>query len=318
MLNRLHRQIREKNFTGKLKQKPSMQGKILKAIQKMYGQFPFPPPQRRYSYKNHAIYVYKLFKKLKINPDGQTFADIACGTGLMMLDYALQFPKTKFIGYDIGSKSVEIANKNFKRENVNARAKSYLKNILNIKDSERFTYIVSWGTIHHLSDPEKGIHLLCRALKSGGILRTGIYGYYGNWERRIQQEIVDTILKDSMDFEARINLVQAWIKGDKTFKNIFTAPPVDVRDKNWIVDEFLHVWEQHLKLKDVIKWLKNENMKIICLTDYYDNEISLDIRNYSTNAQFIKRVLQLPFEHQCHLIDLIVRPYWISLIAQKT
>lgn len=316
MLNRLHKTVRDSTISNKAFHKPTS-GNITGSVRSMYARYPFPPEQRRGSYKKHATYVSKLLKKLKINPDKKVFGDIACGTGLMMLNYANEFPKTEFIGYDITPASVKIANKNLQEGKVSDRAKAYVKNIMKINDVEKFSYIVSWGTIHHLPDSQKGVHILCKALKRGGILRTGIYGYYGNWERRIQQEIVDTIVDSKMDFETRIKIVQDWIEGDSTFKNTYTDPPVDVNDKNWVVDEFLHVWEQHIKLKDVVKWLQNENMKIISLTDYYDKEISLDIADYSTNANFIERVHKLPFEGQCHIIDLIVRLYWISLIAQK-
>jgi hypothetical protein len=27
---------------------------------------------------------------------------------------------------------------------------------------------------------------------------------------------------------------------------------------------------------------------------------------------------KLPFESQCHVIEMIVRPYWLSLFAEKT
>lgn len=290
---------------------------ISKAVSEMYNEFPFPPPQRKHTYQKHAEYTYKILNKLHINTKNKVFGDIACGTGLMMLDYALKFPETMFIGYDISKKSVEIANNMFKKLGLENRVKVYLKDIMFMSDKNYFTYIVSWGTIHHLSDPEKGTHLLCRALKPEGILRTGVYGYYGNWERRIQREIVKTITDKSMNIDKKIQLIQDWIDGDINFKNTFTAPPVDIKDKIWVVDEFLHVWEQHFKLKDIIQWLQNEGMRIINLTDYYDNEISLNINNHSSNTRFINRVNQLNFTQQCHLIDLLVRPYWVSLFAQK-
>jgi SAM-dependent methyltransferase len=289
---------------------------IVSSVQDMYSRYPFPPPQRKHTYRAHAAYVHHVLDEMGINPEGKIFGDIACGTGLMMLDYALEFPATEFVGYDISPSSVELANHYLQEAGI-TRARSYVKNIMELDDVGRFTYIVSWGTVHHLPDPREAIRLLSRALVPGGVLRIGVYGYYGNEERRIQQAIVQAIINDDMDFQERIQAVRDWITGDERFRNDYTAPPVDVNDDNWVVDEFLHVWEQHLKLGEVVCWLEEAGLRVLRLTDYYDREISLDIGCYSTNPRFIERVRTLPFATQCHLIELMVRPYWLSLFAQK-
>jgi len=297
-------------------QKPLSPCEIVGAVCEMYKCYPFPPPQRKHTYRHHAAYVRRILTEVGINPDGQIFGDIACGTGLMMLDYALEFPHTGFVGYDISAPSVSLANRYLQEAGL-TRARCYVKDVMELDDVERFMYIVCWGTLHHLPNPRQGLHLLCRALKPSGVLRIGVYGYYGNWERRIQQAIVNTIVNDGMDFQERIQAVRDWITGDKNFRNDYTAPPVDVNDDDWVVDEFLHVWEQHLKLGEVVRWLEEESMRVLRLTDYYDQEIPLDIACHSTNPRFVERVRKLPFAIQCHLIDLMVRPYWLSLFARK-
>ena len=85
-----------------------------------------------------------------------------------------------------------------------------------------------------------------------------------------------------------------------------------------VVDEFLHVWEQHLRLTDVVSWLRGEGMQVQRMTDYYDQEIPLDVTYHSSSPVLAEKVGKLPFESQCHVIDMIVRPYWISLFAQKS
>jgi SAM-dependent methyltransferase len=256
----------------------------------MYGRHPFPPAQRKYSYRRHAAYVRRFLADHGIDPRGRKFGDIACGTGLMMLDYAREFPESSFTGYDISAASVD-----------------------------QFDYIVSWGTVHHLPDPAEGVAILCRALKAGGILRLGVYGYYGNWERRAQQEIIRSITETlTGDDAARIEAVRVWARGDRNFKNYYTAPPVDLDDDNWVVDEFLHVWEKHLKLRDVVSWLGEQGMRVLRMTDYYDQEIPLEVGCHSSSPAFTAMVEKLPFESQCHVIDMIVRPYWLSLFAEKT
>lgn len=289
---------------------------VIRAVRDMYVRHPFPPPQRKNSYRRHAAYVREFLHDSGIDPRGSTFGDIACGTGLMMLDYAREFPGTTFVGYDLSETSVGLVNQTMQQESV-TNARAYQQDIMAMDRSDDFDYILSWGTVHHLPDPAGGLGLLCQALKPGGVLRLGVYGYYGNWERRLQQEMVSSIASPGMADEARIEAVRIWAQGDRNFKNYYTAPPVDLSDDNWVVDEFLHVWEQHLRLSDVVSWLRSYGMQVRRMTDYYDQEIPLDITYHSSSPIFAAKVGKLPFEDQCHVIDMIVRPYWISLFAQK-
>ena len=290
---------------------------VVSAVRDMYARHPFPPAQRKYSYRRHAAFVRRFLEERGIDPAGRMFGDIACGTGLMMLDYAREFPEASFAGYDISETSVGLANETLKRQGV-TNARAHVQDITALDMPGEFDYIVSWGTIHHLPDPAQGIAVLCRALKPGGILRAGVYGYYGNWERRVQQEIIRAISGSAgEDGPAGIDAVRVWARGDRNFKNYYTAPPVDLDDDNWVVDEFLHVWEQHLQLRDVVSWLGAQGMRVLRMTDYYDQEIPLDVASHSTSTVFAAMAEKLAFEDQCHVIDMIVRPYWISVFAEK-
>lgn len=291
---------------------------VVSAVRDMYARHPFPSSQRRHGYRRHAAYVRRFLEERGIDPKGGRFGDIACGTGLMMLDYAKEFPETTFVGFDLSPASVNLANETLAQEGV-TNAQANVQDITALEVEEEFDYILSWGTIHHLPDPRQGLGLICRALKPGGFLRTGIYGFHGNWERRVQQEIIRTVTEEGPEHDQeRIDAVRVWAAGDRNFKNYYTAPPVDLEDDDWVVDEFLHVWEQHLALRDVVRWLGELGMRVHRLTDYYDQEISLDIARHSTSPGFVAMVEKLPFEDRCHVIDMIVRPYWLSLLAEKT
>ncbi len=55
------------------------------------------------------------------------------------------------------------------------------------------------------------------------------------------------------------------------------------------MDEFLHVWENHLTLRDVVRWLQDQGMEMLRMTDYYDQEISLDIARPYRLSAFARR-----------------------------
>ena len=290
---------------------------VTDAVHQMYRHHPFPPLQRKHSYRGHARFVRQFLEERGFVPAGKAFGDIACGTGLMMLDYAQEFQDCQITGFDLSEASVERANQTLDEEGVtNARAQ--VQDIMALDLESAFDFILSWGTVHHLGDSRRGFGHLARALKPGGYMRLGVYGYYGNWERRIQQEIVRAVSGDgSMSLDDRIEVMREWAKGDRNFKNYYTAPPVDLGDDDWVVDEFLHVWERWLELREVVSWCLEQRLEICRLTDYYDHEISLDIERHSTSSEFVTRVRGLSFVEQCHVVDLIARPYWLSLFVHK-
>lgn len=290
---------------------------VTDAVHQMYRHHPFPPLQRKHSYRGHARFVRQFLEERGFVPAGNAFGDIACGTGLMMLDYAQEFQDCQITGFDLSEASVERANQTLDEEGVtNARAQ--VQDIMALDLEGAFDFILSWGTVHHLGDSRRGFGHLARALKPGGYMRLGVYGYYGNWERRIQQEIVRAVSGDgSMSLDDRIEVMREWAKGDRNFKNYYTAPPVDLGDDDWVVDEFLHVWERWLELREVVSWCLEQRLEICRLTDYYDHEISLDIERHSTSPEFVTRVRGLSFVEQCHVVDLIARPYWLSLFVHK-
>jgi hypothetical protein len=66
-----------------------------------------------------------------------------------------------------------------------------------------------------------------------------------------------------------------------------------------------------------VSWLRGQGTRVLRMTGYYDQEIPLNVTCYSTSPVFAAMVEKLPFESQCNVIDMIVRPYWISLFARK-
>ena len=49
-----------------------------------------------------------------------------------------------------------------------------------------------------------------------------------------------------------------------------------------------------------------------------DRQAFLAYTRTITRNKFIDRVKRLSFEDQCHVIEMIARPYWLSLFARKS
>lgn len=286
-------------------------------VRRMYNLHPFPPEQRRGTYREHTKYLRKILESRGFATHGKKFADLACGTCAMLVDHALEFPEMSFYGMDITEASLEIGRKYVQEKGLKNIAEIRQTNLMDLDLKEAFDVILSWGTVHHLPDPRLGLTNILRALKPGGICRVGIYGHYGNWERRIQQGIVNVLCNDKFAFDERIKFVRAWIKGDPKYKNIYTAPAVDIEDDDWVVDEFLHVWERHISLVELYDWFAENDVELFHVSNYYNQPISLDIATYNTDEDFVLRAKELPLRDRLKLLDLLERPYWISSFGQK-
>jgi hypothetical protein len=46
---------------------------VVSAVRQMYARHPFPPPQRKNSYRRHAAYVHQFLRERGIVADGATF-----------------------------------------------------------------------------------------------------------------------------------------------------------------------------------------------------------------------------------------------------
>jgi len=69
---------------------------IAPRVAQMDTRYPFPSAQRRHSYRLYAGHVREFLQQLGIDPAGKRFGDIACGTGLILPDYAQEFPEVQF------------------------------------------------------------------------------------------------------------------------------------------------------------------------------------------------------------------------------
>ena len=46
--------------------------------------------------------------------------------------------------------------------------------------------------------------------------------------------------------------------------------------------------------------------------------VPLDVAAHSTSPVFAAMAEELPLESQCRVIEMIVHPYWLSLVAEKS
>ena len=98
---------------------------------------------------------------------GQAVLDVGCGTGHAMNVMARAFPKSRFVGYDIGEDAIAGAEKEA-REMGLANATFEVRDVAELPANPKFDLITAFDAIHDQKDPDAVLRGVRCALADGG------------------------------------------------------------------------------------------------------------------------------------------------------
>ena len=142
-----------------------------KNVSYMYKKFPYPFPSSKTKNVNELLNLFKIFSlENKFNFDSKNVLDAGTGTGHRIVNVALNYKKTHFLGLDFSKKSIQFAQKLAKKNQV-VNIEFHVANLLKkINSKQKFDVVLSMGVLHHLSNPDKGLKNILSVLKKNGIL----------------------------------------------------------------------------------------------------------------------------------------------------
>lgn len=100
---------------------------------------------------------------------GGTALDLGCGAGLAAIAIAKAYPKAEVFGFDVFAPSIEKAKNNAQAADLGQRIHFETYDGITLP-ADRFDLITACYTVHHLTDPEKVLSAVRRALKKGASL----------------------------------------------------------------------------------------------------------------------------------------------------
>ncbi len=106
-----------------------------------------------------------IVDKLKYGID---VMDIGCGQGRALNLMAKTFLNSRFIGYDISEKSINVAMQSAK-EMMLKNVKFVAKDAADISETEKYDFITTFDAIHDQKKPEQVLRNIINALRSDGI-----------------------------------------------------------------------------------------------------------------------------------------------------
>ena len=180
------RQVLEPNCENRLKLDiPALDeitNKVSEKVRDQYEKNPYPrwiycglPLNAAPTHNNIKALKLKLYN-FKINEvEAPNILIAGCGTGEQAIDTASYFKNSKVLAVDLSSSSLAYAKR--KTQELGVQNIEYMQaDILALgKLNKKFDIIESAGVLHHMDNPMAGWRVLTNCLKSGGLMKIGLY-----------------------------------------------------------------------------------------------------------------------------------------------
>ena len=182
-----------------------------------------------------------------------------CGTGQQSIEAARRYMGAKVLGIDLSRTSLAYAKR--KSDELGVKNIEYLQaDILALdKLNIQFDIIESSGVLHHLHNPFKGFQVLSNCLKSGGLMRIGLYSEIARQHiKEIRKEILKSgIRSDESNLKTfRLKVINSKNKYHKQILN-----EADFYSLSGVKDLLFHVQEQSFTISKIENYLKELGLK---------------------------------------------------------
>ncbi|MCS5599281.1 MAG: class I SAM-dependent methyltransferase, partial [Rhodospirillales bacterium] len=173
---------KEQALRSKIPRLTAIEDKVSQAVRNQYEENPYPRWINA-GLSDKPRPIRKVLQAINIhhNLDAQQFSDkpdvlvAGCGTGQHALGTASRFLNCNVLAVDLSLSSLSYAMR--KTQELGVTNIEYMQgDILKLNQLERqFDIIESAGVLHHMDDPLAGWNVLVDRLRSGGLMKVGLY-----------------------------------------------------------------------------------------------------------------------------------------------
>ena len=174
-----------------------------------------------------------------------------CGTGQHTITTSSRFANSSVTAIDLSKNSIAYAKMKTQELKIN-NINYVVGDILNLsKLNSQFDIIESVGVLHHMSDPIKGWKVLTNCLKSGGLMKIGLYSKIA---RRYIIELREFLNKSHSSFNIenirslRLSIINS---EDKNLNKVSMI--TDFYNTSEIRDLIFHIQEHQFNLPQIKK-----------------------------------------------------------------
>ncbi len=306
-------------------------------IQDFYNKFtyPFTEVKPNVNLKGEALFVFLNFEADMNDFQGKRILDAGCGTGQRLIDIARTFPDAYFVGIDFSCNSIEIAKRQAASEGLK-NIEFICADIYSYKAEQPFDIINSYGVIHHLPEPRRAVENLSKALKDDGLMIVWLYHKYGEFDRMLCREVINTLISDKNDFDSAAELMRDlnYKLSEERYGERTYGDSLNIKDElSKDADAFLHPHvmpytfdEASMLLKDCgFEWVSVEQINMEGKGYFIGLGESrkvpkwiLDINELLDSRKAQEYYEKLSKKDKLHVVELIAKPTGFTIFAGKS
>ena len=250
---------------------------ISKIVQEQYEDNPYPRwIHTRLERKPKSISAIVRFLSLRLSDERICAIEkpqvlvAGCGTGENSISAASRFADSEVLAVDLSIRSLAYARR--KTDEYGFRNIKYMQaDILDLaKLSTRFDVIESMGVLHHMEDPLAGWRVLAGLLKTGGLMKIGLYSELG---RRHIVAIRDELSKaGKLTDTSMIRAFRAECMGSTDDIHNRVVSTTDFYSFSAVRDLLFHVQEHRFTISQIASSLADMGLKF-CGFELIDTDV---------------------------------------------
>lgn len=240
---------------------------IANKIRDFYDRNPYPRPQKslngyrqQWQDEDRRRVDFHLFWPAKAYQEDLEILVAGCGTS-QAARYALRYPQAQVIGIDVSSRSIMETEK-LKRRHELVNLELEQLSLERVKELGReFDKIICTGVLHHLPDPDAGLHALQEVLKLDGAMHLMVYAEYGRMGIYMIQEYcrrlgIGTTETDIMDLANTLMAMPV----DHPLGRLLAESP-DFRSKAALADALLHPQDRAYTVPEFFDFIRGNGLR---------------------------------------------------------
>ncbi len=306
-------------------------------VKEMYSEFPYPyPDQQNGGLDDVAVYMKFFERENNVSFANARILDAGCGTGHRTVEIAKAYPAAMVVGIDMTTRSLNEAHRQVAEMNL-SNVEFFERNLLEPLDFAPFDFIVSTGVIHHLENPVLGLSHLVDILSDNGFLLLWLYGAIGEFDRRLNRELVRSFMTSADSFADGIDIIRdlgLGIEYDR-YGNSYADNEITKKVQNSIdADALLHEIVEFMRIDDIIELFRKAHINYFTLDGitlsgedtlravltnktYLDNAMKFtDIKKF-LSANLLKKYNSFDKQRRARILELLYKPVGYTVLGWK-
>ncbi|MFZ5637030.1 MAG: class I SAM-dependent methyltransferase [Pseudomonadota bacterium] len=304
------------------------------SVRHLYEHYPYPSREQTAPIRDLSNAIELLLEDRDLR--GWRVLDAGCGTGQRLVGMARQFPDAAFTGFDLSSSSLDVAAALAQRHGLTNV--TLIQGDLSGGDLPgEYDLVVSTGVIHHLPSPRAGVEALTRTLSERGLFYAWLYHAHGEFDRRLQRDLVSLFRRDRGDLGDGIAIVDALglaLPNEQYGATGAQQEEAEEWRRSKLADAFLHPIVHFLRVEEAmdlfagtdVDWIaangcnclgRSHLFDLARLATGLDRELSLYPESVFEDPVLRSRALEWDPLEQVRAFELALKPTGFSIVAGR-